>query len=179
MQRLYTFYLKAVVNTLQEKFHYDNSSQIPKLHKIVINRGLNESCQNKKILDVFLNEFNLIACQYPVFARSKKAIASFKVKEGMIIGMYITLRGKKMYSFFDRLVNLVLPRIKDFRGLSRKGFDGFGNYNLGLTDQSIFPEIDFDNIVKVEGLTLSIITTATNDFESYILLKELGMPFND
>lgn len=179
MQRLYTFYLKSVVVNLQEKFNYNNLNKLPKLDKIIINRGLNDSFQNNKVLDVFSNEFNLISCQRPIFVKSKKAIASFKVKEGMLIGMYVTLRGQKMYSFFDRLVNLVFPRIKDFRGLSRKNFDGSGNYNLGLTEQVIFPEIEFDQILKVAGITISIITTAKNDFEAYVLLKELGMPFND
>jgi large subunit ribosomal protein L5 len=179
MQRLYTFYLKVVVNSLQQRFKFVYLNQIPKLKKIVINRGLNDSCQNSKVLEVLSNEFTMISCQSPVFVKSTKAISSFKVKEGMIIGMYLTLRGSKMYAFLDRLINLAFPRMKDFQGLSRKSFDGSGNYNLGLSEQMMFPEIEFDQIIKIEGLTISIITTAKNDLEGYFLLKELGMPFND
>lgn len=130
-------------------------------------------------MDIFLNEFNLIACQRPVFVKSTKAISTFRVKEGMFIGMFLTLRGQKMYSFLDRLINLSFPRIKDFQGLSRKGFDSLGNFSLGVNEQIIFPEIEFDQVVKVEGLTISIVTTAKNDLEGYFLLKELGVPFKD
>lgn len=179
LQRLYTFYLKFVVPALQEEFNYKNLCKIPKLKKIVINRGLNDSSQNAKLLDLFLNEFNLISCQYPVFVKSDRAISTFKVKEGMTIGMYVTLRGEKMYAFLDRLINLAFPRVKDFQGLSRKSFDGLGNFSLGITEQVIFPEIEFDKVSKVEGLTVSIITTADNDREGYSLLKQLGMPFRD
>ena len=171
--------MKVVIPNLREKFDYKNLSKVPKLKKIVVNRGLNDSCQNNKLLDNFLNEFNLITCQSSIFVKSKKAISTFKVKEGMVIGMYVTLRGEKMYAFLDRLINLSFPRVKDFQGLSRKSFDGFGNYSLGITEQIIFPEIEFDQVNKVEGLTVSIITSASNDSEAYSLLKELGMPFKD
>lgn len=178
MQRLYSFYLDSVTSTLQKNFNYSNSTKIPKLKKIVVSRGLNSFSQNNKILDLLSNEFNLFACQRPTLCTAKKAISSFKVKEGMNVGMFVTLRGEKMYAFFDRLVNLAFPRIKDFQGFSRKGFDGSGNFNLGLNEQLMFPEIDFDNIVKADGMTISIITTSKTDEEAYVLLKLLGMPFN-
>jgi large subunit ribosomal protein L5 len=178
MQRLYSFYLESVTSTLQKNFNYSNSTRIPKLKKIVVSRGLNSFSQNNKILDLLTNEFNLFSCQRPTLCTAKKAISSFKVKEGMNVGMFVTLRGEKMYAFFDRLVNLAFPRIKDFQGFSRKGFDGFGNFNLGLNEQLMFPEIDFDNIVKADGMTISIITTSKTDQEAYVLLKLLGMPFN-
>lgn len=178
MQRLYSFYLDSVVSNLQRDFKYSNSTKIPRLKKIVVSRGLNSFSQNNKILDLLGNEFNLFTCQRPILCTAKRAISSFKVKEGMKVGMFVTLRGEKMYAFFDRLVNLAFPRIKDFQGFSKKGFDGFGNFNLGLTEQLLFPEIDFDNIVKSDGMTISIVTTAENDKEAYVLLKLLGMPFS-
>lgn len=178
MQRLYAFYLQSVVSDLQKNFNYSNSTKIPKLKKIVISRGLNSFSQNNKILELLSNEFNLFACQRPILCTAKRAISSFKVKEGMKVGMFVTLRGEKMYAFFDRLVNLAFPRIKDFQGFNKKGFDGSGNFNIGLTEQLMFPEIDFDNIAKTDGMTISIITTTENDDEAYLLLKFLGMPFN-
>jgi large subunit ribosomal protein L5 len=156
MQRLKNFYVKNVIPKLQEEFNYKNVYQIPKIEKIIINRGFDESCQNSKVLEVLLNELTVISGQKPVVSRAKKAIASFKVKENMPVGMFLTLRGSKMYGFLDRLINLSLPRIRDFQGINKKGFDGFGNYSLGLNEQSMFPEIDFDKLVKIQGMDISI-----------------------
>jgi len=178
MQRLKSFYLKEVSVKLKNKFSYKNINEIPKVQKIIINRGFNESCQNSKILDVLLNELSIISGQKAVLSVAKKAIASFKVKEGMPVGMFLTLRGDKMYSFLDRLINLSLPRIRDFQGLSPKSFDGLGNYNLGLSEQIMFPEVEFDKVVKVQGMDICIVTSAKTDAEALYLLKELGMPFN-
>nr|AKL79000.1 ribosomal protein L5 [Euglena viridis] len=178
MQRLKSFYHKEVVSKLQSEFNYSNVNQIPKIKKLVINRGFDESCQNSKILDILLTELNMISGQRAVVTLAKKAIASFKVKEKMPVGMFLTLRGEKMYSFLDRLINLALPRIRDFQGISIKSFDGYGNYNLGLSEQLMFPEVDFDKIIKIQGMDISIVTTAKTDKEAYFLLKSLGMPFN-
>jgi len=179
MQRLKSFYLTEVVPALLETFSYKNVNQIPRIEKVIINRGFDESCENSKILDVLVNEMNVISGQRVVIARAKKAIASFKVKEGMPVGMFLTLRGEKMYSFLDRLINLALPRIRDFQGLNiNKGFDGKGNYTLGLSDQLMFPEIDFDKILKVQGMDITIVTSSKTDKEARFLLKRLGMPFN-
>lgn len=178
MQRLKSIYINDVIPRLQEKFGYQNVNQIPKLKKIVINRGFDESCQNNKILDTLTAEINTISGQRTVISNSKKAIASFKVKEGMPVGMFLTLRGDKMYSFLDRLINLSLPRIRDFQGLSAKSFDGKGNYSFGLTEQMMFPEIDFDKVIKIKGMDICIVTSSKNDKEAYFLLKELGMPFS-
>ena len=178
MQRLKSFYLKNVVPKLQEQFLYKNVNQIPKIKKIVINRGFDESCQNSKILEVLLAELNSISGQRPVISNAKKAIASFKVKENMPVGMFLTLRGEKMYSFLDRLINLSLPRIRDFQGVKVKSFDGFGNYTIGLSEQLMFPEVDFDKVVKVQGMDITIVTTCKSDKEAYFLLKEMGMPFS-
>lgn len=178
MQRLKSIYLTEVLPQLQLEFGYKNVNQVPKVSKIIINRGFNESCQNSKILEILSTELNLISGQKSVIALSKKAIASFKVKEKMPVGMFTTLRGDKMYSFLDRLINLALPRIRDFQGLSSKGFDGFGNYNLGLSEQLMFPEIDFDKVIKIQGMDISIVTTAKTDAEAKVLLKSLSFPFN-
>lgn len=178
MQRLKSFYVTNVVPKLQEKFNYKNVNQIPKIKKVVINRGFDESCQNSKILDVLLGELNVIAGQHAVISNAKKAIASFKVKENMPVGMFLTLRGDKMYSFLDRLINLALPRIRDFQGVKTKSFDGCGNYTIGLSEQLMFPEIDFDKVGKVQGMDITIVTTCQNDKEAYFLLKEMGMPFS-
>lgn len=177
MQRLKSFYLKNVVPKLQQEFSYSNVNQIPKISKVVINRGFDESCQGSKILEVLVSELNVISGQRAVISNAKKAIASFKVKENMPVGMFLTLRGDKMYSFLDRLINLALPRIRDFQGISNNSFDGFGNYSIGLNEQLMFPEIDFDKVTKVQGMDITIVTTCKNDREAYILLKELGMPF--
>ena len=177
MQRLKSVYTKEVKVLLLKQFKYNNIHNIPKLEKIVINRGFDETCQNAKILEVLKNEVTIISGQYVVITRAKKAIASFKVKENMPVGMFVTLRGEIMYSFLDRLINLALPRIRDFQGLSKKSFDGKGNYNLGLNEQLMFPEIEFDKILKLQGMDISIVTTSKTDEEAYFLLKLLGMPF--
>jgi large subunit ribosomal protein L5 len=156
MQRLKSFYVQNVIPKLQKEFNYKNVYEIPKIEKIIINRGFDESCQNSKVLEVLLNELTVISGQKPVISRAKKAIASFKVKENMPVGMFLTLRGNKMYGFLDRLINLSLPRIRDFQGINKKGFDGLGNYSLGLNEQSMFPEIDFDKLVKIQGMDISI-----------------------
>lgn len=178
MQRLRTFYINNVIPNLQERFNYKNVNQIPKIEKIVINRGFDESCQNSKILDALVTELGLISGQKAVISKARKAIASFKVKENMPVGMFLTLRGDKMYGFLDRLINLALPRIRDFQGIKAKSFDGRGNFSLGLTEQLMFPEVDFDKVVKVQGMDITIITNCKTDKEAYFLLKELGMPFN-
>nr|YP_009503374.1 ribosomal protein L5 [Euglena clara]AXA45485.1 ribosomal protein L5 [Euglena clara] len=178
MQRLKSFYLKDVVPKLQKEFGYKNVHQVPKIEKIVINRGFDEHCQNTKILEALLNELSIISGQKAVVTNAKKAIAGFKIKEGMPVGMFLTLRGEKMYSFLDRLINLSLPRIRDFQGLNVKSFDNFGNYNLGLSEQIMFPEIDYDKVVKLQGMDISIVTSTKEVKQSYFLLKELGMPFS-
>lgn len=178
MQRLRSFYFKNVVPRLQSEFLYRNVNEIPRIKKIVINRGFDESCQNSKILDVLINELNSISGQRAVVANAKKAIASFKVKENMPVGMFLTLRGEKMYSFLDRLINLSLPRIRDFQGVKVKSFDGSGNYTIGLTEQMMFPEVEFDKVVKIQGMDITIVTNCKTDKEAYFLLKEIGMPFN-
>lgn len=179
MQRLKSFYLKNVIPKLQQEFLYSNVNKIPKISKIVINRGFDESCQSSKILDVLLGEFNSISGQRAVISKARKAIASFKVKENMPVGMFLTLRGDKMYSFLDRLINLALPRIRDFQGINNKSFDGYGNYSIGLNEQLMFPEVDFDKVNKVQGMDITIVTTSKTDKEAYTLLKELGMPFKN
>jgi large subunit ribosomal protein L5 len=178
MQRLKSIYINDVIPRLQEKFGYKNPNQIPRLKKIIINRGFDESCQNNKILDTLTVEINTISGQKAVISNSKKAIASFKVKENMPVGMFLTLRGDKMYSFLDRLINLSLPRIRDFQGLSSKSFDGRGNFSFGLTEQLMFPEIDFDKVIKIKGLEIVLVTDCDKDAEAYFLLKELGIPFH-
>jgi large subunit ribosomal protein L5 len=158
MHRLEAFYRENVIREIRKKygFYYTHPYRLPKLKKIVINRGFDESCQNSKILDVLLNELALISGQKPVISRAKKAIASFRVKENMPVGMFVTLRGYKMYGFLDRLINLSLPRIRDFQGINKKSFDGLGNCNFGLIEQSMFPEIDFDKLIKIQGMNISI-----------------------
>lgn len=177
MQRLKQFYQTTVTPKLQKTFEYKNEYELPKIKKIIVNRGFDESCQNKKTLDNLTDEMKLICGQSPIFSKAKKAIASFKVKEGMIVGMHVTLRGEKMYSFLDRLINLALPRIRDFQGLSIKGFDKKGNYTLGLKEQLMFPEIEFDKVIKNEGMNICIVIKSKSKKESELLLKELGLPF--
>ena len=176
-QRLKTFYLKEIVPNLQNQKGYQNIHQVPEVKKIVINRGLGEASQNAKTLDASLKEVSIIAGQRGIITRSKKAIAGFKVREGMAVGISVTLRGERMYAFLDRLINLALPRIRDFQGISPKSFDGHGNYNLGLDEQLMFPEIDYDKIDQIRGMDISIITTSKNDEEGLALLKAFGMPF--
>ncbi|NJK52223.1 MAG: 50S ribosomal protein L5 [Leptolyngbyaceae cyanobacterium SU_3_3] len=179
VQRLKAQYQEKIVPKLTEQFNYTNVHQVPKVVKITINRGLGEASQNAKALEASINEIATIAGQKPVVTRAKKAIAGFKIREGMPVGVMVTLRGDRMFSFLDRLINLSLPRIRDFRGISPKSFDGRGNYTLGLREQLIFPEIEYDSIDQIRGMDISIITTANTDEEGRALLKELGMPFRD
>jgi large subunit ribosomal protein L5 len=179
MQRLKSFYIKHVIPLIKENFSYKNVFEVPKIKKIVVSRSFDDSCQNTKTINNFLNEVNIITCQYPKITRSKKSIANFKLKQGTIVGMYVSLRGDKMYSFLDRLINISLPRIRDFQGLSPESFDRFGNYSLGFKEQLLFPEIDFEKVSKVSGLNVNIVIHSRSKQESYFLLKELGMPFKN
>ncbi len=178
-QRLKSQYQETIVPKLMEQFKYQNIHQVPKLVKVTINRGLGEAANNAKALESSLSEIATIAGQKPVVTRAKKAIASFKIRQGMPVGIMVTLRGDRMYAFLDRLINLALPRIRDFRGISPKSFDGRGNYSLGIREQLIFPEIEYDRIDQIRGMDISIITTANTDEEGRALLKEMGMPFRD
>src|SRR5438876_4537124 len=175
--RLKEKFEKEVAPALMKEFDLKNPMAVPRVHKIVINMGVGEATQNAKILDPAANELAQIAGQKPVVTRAKKSIAAFKVREGMPIGAMVTLRGDRMYEFFDRLVNVVLPRVRDFRGVSTKSFDGRGNYTLGLHDQLIFPEIDYAKVDKLKGMNVTIVTTERNDNQARPLLKHLGMPF--
>ena len=170
-------YLTKVQPALQEQFNYTNTHQIPRLEKIVINRGVGIASQNTKLLESLADELTILAGQRPVIKRAKKAIAGFGIREEMPIGLTVTLRGERMYAFYDRLVNLALPRIRDFQGISPKHFDGHGNFTLGLTEQLMFPEVTYESIDQVCGMDISIVTTARTDQEGRGLLKELGMPF--
>ena len=176
-QRLKNFYKNDIVPKLSKTFEYKNLHEVPKVVKIVINRGLGESAQNAKSLEASLNELSIIAGQRGLVTRSKKAIAGFKVREGMPIGMSVTLRGERMYAFLDRLINLALPRIRDFQGISPKSFDGHGNYSLGVEEQLMFPEINYDKIEQVQGMDISIVKSCQKDEEGKALLVSLGMPF--
>ena len=175
--RLKDKYLNEVVPGLQEQFKYTNVMAIPKLDKVVINIGLGEVTQNPKALDAAINDLTLITGQKPVVTKAKKSIAGFKLREGMPVGVKVTLRGDRMYEFVDRLVSVALPRVRDFRGVSPKSFDGRGNYSLGLKEQLIFPEIEYDKIDKLRGMEIVFATTAKTDEEGRALLKLLGMPF--
>ena len=172
-------YREKIVPKLMEQFQYKNVHQVPKLVKVTINRGLGEAAQNAKALEASLNEIASITGQKPVVTRAKKAIAGFKIRKGMPVGIMVTLRSDRMYAFLERLINLSLPRIRDFRGISPKSFDGRGNYTLGLREQLIFPEVEYDTIDQIRGMDISIITTANTDEEGRALLKEIGMPFRD
>jgi len=178
-QRLKTVYNEKVVPKLMEQFSYTNIHQVPKLTKITVNRGLGEASQNAKALEASIKEIATITGQRPVVTRARKAIAGFKIREGMPVGMMVTLRSDRMYAFLDRFVNLALPRIRDFRGVSPKSFDGRGNYTIGLREQLIFPEVEYDDIDQIRGMDISIITTANTDEEGRALLKEFGMPFRE
>ena len=175
--KLKNLYLEKIVPKLMEEFKYTNIHQAPKLVKITVNRGLGEASQNAKALDSSIKELATITGQKPVVTRASKAIAGFKIRKGMPVGVMVTLRSERMYAFLDRLINLALPRIRDFRGVSPKSFDGRGNYSLGVKEQLIFPEIDYDTIDQIRGMDISIITTANTDNEGRALLKEMGMPF--
>ena len=177
MPRLKERYEKEVRAQLMKELGYTNVLEVPRLSKVVVNMGLGEAIQNAKVLDSAVAELTAIAGQKPVVTKARKAIANFKLRENMSIGAMVTLRGVRMYEFLDRLLNLALPRVRDFRGLSDRSFDGRGNYSLGVREQIIFPEIDLDKIDKVRGMTISIITTAKNDADGKALLKAMGMPF--
>jgi large subunit ribosomal protein L5 len=179
MARLKALYESEVKKKLMEKYKYKNVHQIPKLEKIIVNSVTRDAVSNGKIVDTIVADLAAITGQKPVVARAKKSIASFKLRQGQALGAFVTLRGEQMYEFLDRLINLSLPRVKDFRGLSPKGFDGKGNYTMGLKEQIIFPEIDYDRIDKVRGLGLSFVTTATTNEEGRDLLKQFGMPFRE
>ncbi len=177
--RLKTYYQETVLPKLTEEFQYKNLHQVPKVIKITVNRGLGEASQNAKALESSQKELATITGQQPVVTRAKKAIAGFKLREGMPVGLKVTLRADRMYNFLDRLVNLSLPRIRDFRGVSPNSFDGRGNYSLGLKEQLIFPEVENDSIDQIRGMDISIITTANTDEEGRALLKAFGMPFRE
>jgi len=177
MSRLKERYVKEVVPELMSKLGYKNVMQVPKLSKIVLNIGLGEAIQNPKALEGAERDLMAIAGQHPVITRAKKSIAAFKLREGMPVGMMVTLRGRRMYDFFDKLVSVVLARIRDFQGISRDSFDGKGNYTLGIKEQVVFPEIDYDKVDKLRGFEVVIATTAATDEEGRSLLESLGMPF--
>jgi large subunit ribosomal protein L5 len=179
MARLKEQYQEKVIPALMKEFNYGNIMEVPKLEKVVINMGLGEAIQNAKILDSAQSELAAITGQKPVVTKAKKSIANFKLRAGMPIGCKVTLRRNRMYEFFDRLVNVALPRIRDFKGVSGKSFDGRGNYALGIREQIIFPEIDYDKIDKIKGMNIVISTTAKSDEEGKALLKMMGMPFRD
>lgn len=172
-------YQEDIVPKLMEQFSYTNIHQVPKVAKVTLNRGLGEASTNAKALEASLTEVAIITGQKPVVTRAKKAIAGFKIRQGMPVGVMVTLRSERMYAFLDRLFNLALPRIRDFRGVSPKSFDGRGNYTLGLKEQLIFPEVEYDGIDQIRGMDISIITTANTDEEGRALLREMGMPFRD
>lgn len=175
--RLREHYQKRVIPALTKDFKYENPMAVPKLVKIAINIGMGEATQNAKIIDTAVNELTAISGQKPVVCKAKKSVAAFKVREGMPIGVMVTLRGDHMFEFLDRLMNIALPRVRDFRGVSSKSFDGRGNYTLGLKDQLLFPEIDYNKVEKTRGMNISITTTAKTDAEGLALLKLMGMPF--
>lgn len=179
MARLKAQYETEIKKKMMEKYKYGNVHQIPKLEKIIVNSVTRDAVANGKIVDSIAAELAAVTGQKPVTAKAKKSVASFKLRQGQAIGAFVTLRGPKMYEFLDRLINLSLPRVKDFRGLSPKGFDGKGNYTMGLKEQIIFPEIDYDKIDKIRGMGISFVTTATNNEEGRELLKQFGMPFRD
>jgi large subunit ribosomal protein L5 len=178
MSNLKEEYKKEVIPKLQKQFAYKNQHQIPKLVKIQISAGLGLNAQNKNYLQAAIEEVRLISGQQPILTKAKKSIAAFKVRQGMPVGLTVTLRREKMYAFFEKFIKLVLPRIRDFRGLSPSHFDDYGNYNLGLSDQLVFPEIDYDSVQQKRGFTITIVSTAKNKKEGLFLLSELGLPFS-
>ena len=179
MSQMKEYYEKEVVPALLDTFKYSNIMQVPKLEKIVLNIGMGEAIQNIKVLDSAVEELTAVAGQRPVITRAKKSIAAFKLRTGMPIGCMVTLRKQRMYDFLNKLVNIALPRVRDFRGVSGKAMDGRGNYSLGIKEQIIFPEIDYDKIDKIKGMNITIVTTAKTDQEGKELLKMLGMPFKN
>ncbi len=177
MNRLKEMYNEKIVPSLKEEFQYSNVMEVPKLEKIVINMGVGDAAGNSKMLEAAVADLELISGQKPVITKAKKAIAGFKIREGQGIGCKVTLRGENMYNFLDKLISITLPRVRDFRGISTKAFDGRGNYTLGLNEQLIFSEIEFDNVVKVRGMDIVFVTTAKTNEEALALLKGFGMPF--
>ncbi|MDD6302361.1 MAG: 50S ribosomal protein L5 [Bacillales bacterium] len=178
MARLKDKYKNEVVAKLMDTYHYDSVMQVPALNKIVINIGVGDATSNSKLLEDAVRDLTIISGQKPVITKAKKSIATFKLREGQAIGCKVTLRGDRMYEFFDKLVSISLPRVRDFRGVSKNAFDGRGNYTLGVKEQLIFPEIDFDKIGKIRGMDIVIVTTANTDQEAYTLLELMGMPFH-
>ena len=177
MPRLKKKYKEEIVDRLRKDFQYKNTMEIPRIDKVVVNIGVGDAKQDMKLMNASMDELATITGQFPMMRRAKKSVAGFKLREGMPVGCFVTLRGAKMWEFLDRLVSLALPRIKDFQGISKKSFDGRGNYNLGLREQLIFPEIDYDKVLRVRGMNISITTTAKSDEEGLALLSELGFPF--
>ncbi len=178
MARLKDKYLSEVVPAMQSQFKYTSAMQIPKLEKVVLNMGVGDVKENPKAMDAAVNDMAIVTGQRPIITKAKKSVAAFKVREGMNIGCKVTLRGKKMYEFVDKLFNVALPRVRDFRGVSGNSFDGRGNYSLGVREQLIFPEIEYDKVDKVRGMDIVFVTTARTDEEAKALLKQLGMPFS-
>ena len=177
MERLKEKYQKEIAAALKEKFNYDSAMQIPKLEKIVINMGVGEVRENPKALESAIKDLETITGQKAVVTKAKKSIATFKIRQGMSIGCKVTLRGEKMYTFFDKLISVALPRVRDFRGVNPNSFDGRGNYSMGIKEQLIFPEIEYDKVDKIRGMDIIFVTTAKNDEEAKELLKQFGMPF--
>lgn len=175
--RLYTQYKEEIISRMKEEFNYDNVMAVPRLQKIVLNSGVGDAVENQKALDTVTENMGLISGQKPITTRAKKSISNFKIREGMPIGCKVTLRRKIMYEFLDRLINLALPRTRDFQGVPDKSFDGRGNYTLGIKEHTIFPEINTDNVDKIHGLDITFVTNAETDEEAYSLLKHFGMPF--
>jgi large subunit ribosomal protein L5 len=179
MSRLQEKYKNEIIPELQKELSIQNKMAVPKLEKIVVNVGVGDAIQNIKLLDTAKTELSLITGQWPATSRARKSISSFKLRQGQPIACYVTLRGKRMYEFFDRLVNIILPRVRDFRGVSAKAFDGRGNYTLGMKDQLVFPEIDYTKVERPRGMNITIVTCAENDAQARALLKRLGMPFRE
>lgn len=177
MNRLRERYVKEIVPNMQKKFNYKSVMQVPKLDKIVINIGCGDATHNSKLLDAACNDLLQITGQKPVVTKAKKSIAGFKIREGQAIGCKVTLRGERMYNFLDKLISVSLPRVRDFRGLSPKAYDGRGNYTIGIKEQLVFPEIEFDDVVKVRGMDIVLVTTANTNEEAHALLEELEIPF--
>ncbi len=177
MNRLKEKYNKEIVPSLKEKFNYKSVMQVPRLEKIVVNIGAGDASHNSKLLEACVNDLMAITGQKPVITKARKSIAGFKIREGQNIGCKVTLRGENMYNFLDKLISVSLPRVRDFRGLSPKAFDGRGNYTIGIKEQLIFPEIEYDDVVKVRGMDIVLVTTAKTNEESFALLEELGIPF--
>lgn len=176
--RLKELYQKEVTKKLRDEFGIGNVMAIPKIEKVVLNMGIGEAISNAKVLDNAVDELTILAGQKPVVTKARKSIASFKLREGVAIGTMVTLRGERMYEFLDRLINIALPRVRDFRGVPSRSFDGRGNYTLGIRDHLIFPEIDYSKVDKAKGMNITIVTTAKNDEQARFLLRELGMPFS-